>query len=519
MCTLLKKQGPSLAYLEEVRKHLSRLPSIDPTTRTLLICGFPNVGKSSFMNKVTRANVDVQPYAFTTKSLFVGHLDYQYLRWQVIDTPGILDHELEERNTIEMQSITALAHLQCAVLYFIDISCECGYTIEQQLSLFNNIKPLFIGKPLFLICNKIDVMKWEDLKDEYKQQIEEATKETRAHLMKMSGLEEIGVMEVKNAACEELLKQRVEKKLGSDKASSILNKLHVAFPKPRDNKIRSVCIPESVLELQEKGALTKTVYSTGRTGREEREQMEEERAKSGIERRKSQKEIQWEHGGPGIYSMDDSEHYKGMLETDEWIHDIIPQIMDGKNIVDFYDPEIEKKLAALEEEEEKLQNQEMEEESNSEDDVDSDTMEMFNTIQKKKKIIKERNEFAKVANYPKHPRTKKILDKDEVIKGLEENDIETEGVMQRRGKKRARSVVRETEEETKKRLAHKSREPIKEDGLGDEELRHKAKKLKIRALKPLAREGKSGESDRRHGDNMPKHLFSGHRGIGKTDRR
>lgn len=33
--------------------------------------------------QVTRADVDVQPYAFTTKSLFVGHMDYRYLRWQV----------------------------------------------------------------------------------------------------------------------------------------------------------------------------------------------------------------------------------------------------------------------------------------------------------------------------------------------------------------------------------------------------------------------------------------------------
>jgi nucleolar GTP-binding protein len=64
----------------------------------------------------------VQPYAFTTKSLLVGHTDYKYLRWQVIDTPGILDHALEERNTIEMQAITALAHLRAAVLYMLDIS-------------------------------------------------------------------------------------------------------------------------------------------------------------------------------------------------------------------------------------------------------------------------------------------------------------------------------------------------------------------------------------------------------------
>ncbi len=103
LCTIMKRQVSSLAYLEQVRQHLARLPSIDPNTRTLILCGFPNVGKSSFVNKVTRADVEVQPYAFTTKSLFVGHTDYKYLRWQVIDTPGILDHPLEERNTIEMQ--------------------------------------------------------------------------------------------------------------------------------------------------------------------------------------------------------------------------------------------------------------------------------------------------------------------------------------------------------------------------------------------------------------------------------
>ena len=62
---------------------MSRLPSIDPAGRSLLLCGYPNVGKSSFMNRLTRADVEVQPYAFTTKALYVGHLDYKYLRWQV----------------------------------------------------------------------------------------------------------------------------------------------------------------------------------------------------------------------------------------------------------------------------------------------------------------------------------------------------------------------------------------------------------------------------------------------------
>ena len=52
MCTIMKRQAPSLRYLEEVRQHMGRLPGIDPATRTLLVCGYPNVGKSSFMNKV-----------------------------------------------------------------------------------------------------------------------------------------------------------------------------------------------------------------------------------------------------------------------------------------------------------------------------------------------------------------------------------------------------------------------------------------------------------------------------------
>lgn len=68
MATIMRRQKDPLAYLEQVRQHISRLPAIDPNTRTLLICGYPNVGKSSFVNKVTRADVDVQPVSFSHDS-------------------------------------------------------------------------------------------------------------------------------------------------------------------------------------------------------------------------------------------------------------------------------------------------------------------------------------------------------------------------------------------------------------------------------------------------------------------
>ena len=40
---------------------------------------------------------------------------------------------VEDRNTIEMQAITALAHLRAAILYVMDISETCGYTLEEQV--------------------------------------------------------------------------------------------------------------------------------------------------------------------------------------------------------------------------------------------------------------------------------------------------------------------------------------------------------------------------------------------------
>jgi nucleolar GTP-binding protein len=94
--------------------------------------------------QITRADVEVQPYAFTTKSLYVGHTDYKYLRWQVIDTPGILDHPLEDRNVIEMQAVTALAHLRAAVLYVMDLSEQCDHTLEDQVLLHYLVMELFL---------------------------------------------------------------------------------------------------------------------------------------------------------------------------------------------------------------------------------------------------------------------------------------------------------------------------------------------------------------------------------------
>jgi len=328
-CTLIKKLKASLGYLEEVRKHISRLPALDPNTRTLLLTGYPNVGKSSFMNKVTRADVDVQPYAFTTKALFVGHADHRCLRFQVVDTPGILDRPLEERNTIEMQAITALAHLQCCVLYFLDISEQCGYPITQQIQLFESIRPLFVNKQVLVVANKTDVVAYDSLPSASRTLIEESVRGADAELLTMSNISEDNVSQVKITACDKLLEARVEAKISAGKLKGdVLSRITVSMPKPRDSLERGPTIPQSVLDQQASSSSGMVIDNDGKV---------------------TEKQLMVNNGGAGVYSCDYRKYYQ--LEEDEWKFDAVPEFMDGKNVMDFFDADIENRLNALEEEE------------------------------------------------------------------------------------------------------------------------------------------------------------------------
>ena len=378
MCTIMKRQKQSLQYLEQVRQHLARLPSIDPNTRTILICGFPNVGKSSFMNKVTRADVEVQPYAFTTKSLFVGHMDYRYLRWQVVDTPGILDHSLEERNTIEMQAITALAHLRAAILYVMDISEQCGHSIEEQLELFNNIKPLFTNKPLIVALNKMDITRPEDLHVDTKAAVAKLEEEGVV-VLPMSAVTEEGITDVKTQACDMLLAQRVEVKLKSKKMPEVMNQLHLAVPTPQAGIDRPPFIPP--------GAKVKRLTAGG--------SMEIEEAP----RKKLERDIELEEGDD--YFLDLKKNY--LLSDESQKYDAIPEIFEGKNVADYVDPDIEQKLEEIEREEEMREAAGMYE-SEEEDEETVQTRKTAAEVHKKKAFLRKQSWLKKSRNYPTMPR-------------------------------------------------------------------------------------------------------------------
>lgn len=511
MMTVLKRQKASLAYLEEVRKHLSRLPALDPNTRTILMCGLPNVGKSSFMNKITRGNVDVQPYAFTTKSLFVGHCDYKYLRWQVIDTPGILDHSLEERNTIEMQAIIALAHLTCSVLYFCDISEHCGYSIEQQCSLFRSIKPLFANKQLILVVNKVDEQPWETLDPEKKEMIEALVKDVNCSLMTMSNLTEHGVSEVKALACEKLLASRVDARVSGKKIEGVMNRLQVFHPTPRDNVDRGAYIPETVKDALAEGNIGSADHKPKRsqTGYAPtvNDEDDDDADMSGTYR-KTARDLMWENGGPGVWAPDYREQYK--LKEEEWRFDAIPEIIDGKNVADYIDPGIAKKLEELEVEEDQLMKeleaQRMGEEPES--DLDSEEEACVGAIRDRKKIFTKMSQVNRTENKPVIPRTARGRAKDKHNAGDRNEDVikskmDKLGVDASKMIERGRTLDRER---GRKRERSRKRDDTKSDDaeMEDKTLSNTQAKKKKRAKSEVAkREASVTRGHSRHGPRDP----------------
>jgi len=506
MCTIMKRQNQSLQYLEQVRQHLSRLPSIDPNTRTLLLTGFPNVGKSSFMNKVTRADVEVQPYAFTTKSLYVGHMDYQYLRWQVVDTPGILDHALEERNTIEMQAITALAHLRAAILYVMDISEQCNKSLEEQMTLFESIKPLFTNKPIIVCLNKVDVLSVDDLPEE-KKAILKKFEDDGIPLIPMSTVSEEGVMNAKTEACDRLLAQRVEVKVRSNKVNDVLNRLHVAMPKPRDNVERPPFIPEGVKEKRQTMAV------------------------DGAPVKKLQKHIEQEQ--LENYHFDDKALY---YVKDDEKHDIVPEIMNGKNIADYIDPEIFQKLEELEKEEELREAAGFYDSDDEEvSPEDAQLKVVAEKIRKAKKLRLQEHRLKKMqgSNAPVLPRKASLkvqsfnqqkkrkadeMDVDSDV-DMESMDVEENSRSRSLSRKAMKKAKLEQSVARSQSKAHKSLvTPRDQTGINPNK-RENVKKITRLGQRKMNYAGKAGESDRHIHVKKPKHLFSGKRKMGKTDRR
>lgn len=157
LSSLVKQVAPDLEALIEARRALRRLPDIDPSVRTIVVAGYPNVGKSSFVRSVSSGRPKIAEYPFTTKRVSVGHFDRGVERFQILDTPGLLDRSMAKRNAMERQAISALAHLANGVVFVLDPTETCGYTLEDQRRLLEEIRELLPKVPFVVVANKADI--------------------------------------------------------------------------------------------------------------------------------------------------------------------------------------------------------------------------------------------------------------------------------------------------------------------------------------------------------------------------
>ncbi|MDK2854429.1 MAG: nucleolar GTP-binding protein, partial [Thermococcaceae archaeon] len=204
VASVIKDIADNLEYLNKARDVLKDMPVIDLSLPTIVIAGHPNVGKSTLLRKLTNAKPEVASYPFTTKGINVGQFEEHWMKYQVIDTPGLLDRPLSERNEIEKQAILALKHLGKLIIYIFDPSEYCGFPVEEQMHLFEEIYKEFGEFPFIVVLNKIDIADEEKIK-----KIEEFLRAKGIEPLKISAEKGIGIEKLKERVIE-ILKPDME---------------------------------------------------------------------------------------------------------------------------------------------------------------------------------------------------------------------------------------------------------------------------------------------------------------------
>jgi nucleolar GTP-binding protein len=163
LSSIIRKTDARLQLLGEARSKLRKIISINTDEPTVVVAGSPNVGKSSIVRMISSAKPEVADYPFTTRSLMIGHLPHGKGRIQVIDTPGLLDRPLSERNPLELQAIVALRYLAKMIIYVFDPSEICGYNLSTQVNVLSEIRELFKETLFLIVINKTDILTSEQL--------------------------------------------------------------------------------------------------------------------------------------------------------------------------------------------------------------------------------------------------------------------------------------------------------------------------------------------------------------------
>jgi len=129
------------------------------------LVGYPNAGKSTFLNTVSSAKPKIGSYPFTTLRPHLGTIRGVESSYVIADIPGIIDGASEGAGL----GINFLKHISRTgiLLIFIDLSVfNENSAINQIKSLKNELKQYkedLTKKTIWLVCNKIDLFEETEL--------------------------------------------------------------------------------------------------------------------------------------------------------------------------------------------------------------------------------------------------------------------------------------------------------------------------------------------------------------------
>ena len=254
-------------------------------------------------------------------------------------------------------------------------------------------------------------------------------------------------------------------------------------------------------------------------------------------KRKTLRDVQDEMGGAGVFNFPNQEHF--MLENPDWKYDKVPEIWNGMNIIDYVDPDIEKKLQELELEEDQRLRQ-LAESRNWDEELRAEQewkegKDLMREIEEEKKMVKNSRRIQgntrKKVNKDREAMLEELRDRLDK-KGQKGREVMKKVIRSRklRNKKRMKerrirdpnAIEEETVESQGKKIVRRRNSQNPRDRSVSRRAEftnknYKGEKMKRKIQKKIFKAGLKGDGDRGIYTKKPKHLFSGKMGNGTRD--
>lgn len=160
-------ENPDYKFLIKARITLQSFPTIRKKLKQIAIAGFPNVGKSTLLSKISKSKPAIAAYPFTTKKTMIGYIEKDNKKIiQLLDTPGTLNR-FNKMNYIEQQAFLIMKLVADKIIYIFDLTEP--YPLKDQEKLLKRLKEL--KKPIIIYLSKTDILekeKIEEFKKRYK---------------------------------------------------------------------------------------------------------------------------------------------------------------------------------------------------------------------------------------------------------------------------------------------------------------------------------------------------------------